>query len=140
VRVYVIDTGLLTGHAEFSGRASNVYDAFGGNGQDCNGHGTHVGGTVGGETYGVAKDALLRGVRVFQCSGGSANSTIIAGIDWVRANHIKPAVANLSLGGGFSSATNTAVTNLANAGVFVAVAAGNDNQDACTKSPASAPR
>jgi subtilisin family serine protease len=139
VRVYVIDTGILTGHSEFGGRASNVYDGFGGNGQDCNGHGTHVAGTVGGAVYGVAKGALLRGVRVFQCSGGSSNSTIIAGIDWVRSNHIKPAVANLSLGGGYSSATNTAVTNLANAGVFVAVAAGNDNQNACNVSPASAP-
>jgi subtilisin family serine protease len=138
VRVYIIDTGLRTAHAEFSGRASNVYDAFGGNGQDCNGHGTHVGGTVGGETYGVAKDALLRGVRVFQCSGGSANSTIIGGVDWVTANHIKPAAANLSLGGGFSQATNDAVTRLAGAGVFVAVAAGNDNRNACDVSPASA--
>ena len=139
VRVYVIDTGLLTAHAEFSGRASNVYDGVGGRGQDCNGHGTHVGGTIGGETFGVAKDALLRGVRVFSCSGGSANSTIIAGIDWVTANHVKPAVANLSLGGGYSQATNDAVTRLSNAGVFVAVAAGNENQDACDASPASAP-
>ena len=139
VRVYVIDTGILTGHSQFGGRASNVYDGFGGNGQDCNGHGTHVSGTVGGSTYGVAKNALLRGVRVFQCSGSSSNSTIIAGIDWVAANHIKPAVANLSLGGGFSQATNDAVTRLSNAGVFVAVAAGNENQDACNVSPASAP-
>ena len=82
---------------------------------------------------------MLRGVRVFTCSGSSANSIILAGIDWVRANHIKPAVANLSLGGGYSSATNTAVTNLANAGVFVAVAAGNSNADACNSSPSSAP-
>jgi subtilisin family serine protease len=140
VRAYIIDTGILTGHGEFSsGRASNVYDGFGGNGQDCNGHGTHVAGTVGGRTYGVAKGALLRGVRVFQCSGSSSNSTIIAGIDWVTANHVKPAVANLSLGGGYSQATNDAVTRLANAGVFVAVAAGNENQNACNVSPASAP-
>ncbi len=139
VRVYIIDSGIRTAHAEFSGRASNPFDATGGNGQDCNGHGTHVAGTVGGETYGVAKDALLRGVRVFGCSGGSPNSTIIAGIDWVAANHIKPAVANLSLGGGFSQSTNDAVTRLANAGVFVAVAAGNENQNACNVSPASAP-
>jgi subtilisin family serine protease len=139
VRVYIIDTGILTGHNEFGGRAANVYDGFGGNGQDCNGHGTHVAGTVGGARYGVAKGAQLRGVRVFQCSGGSSNSTIIAGIDWVTANHIKPAVANLSLGGGYSQATNDAVTRLASAGVFVAVAAGNENQNACNRSPASAP-
>ena len=139
VRAYIIDTGILTAHTEFGGRASNVYDGFGGNGQDCNGHGTHVAGTVGGAAYGVAKAALLRGVRVFQCSGGSSNSTIIAGIDWVTGNHIKPAVANLSLGGGFSQATNDAVTRLANAGVFVAVAAGNSNANACNTSPASAP-
>lgn len=138
VRVYVIDTGILTGHTEFGGRASNVYDAFGGNGQDCNGHGTHVSGTVGGAKYGIAKSVMLRGVRVFQCSGSSATSTIIAGIDWVRLNHIKPAVANLSLGGGYSSSMNTAVVNLANSGVFVAVAAGNSNADACNTSPASA--
>ena len=139
VRAYIIDTGILTSHTQFGTRASNVYDGFGGNGQDCNGHGTHVAGTVGGSTYGVAKGALLRGVRVFQCSGSSSNSTIIAGIDWVTANHIKPAVANLSLGGGFSQATNDAVTRLANRGVFVAVAAGNENQNACNVSPASAP-
>ena len=139
VRAYIIDTGILTGHSQFGGRASNVYDGFGGNGQDCNGHGTHVAGTVGGSTYGVAKGAMLRGVRVFQCSGSSSNSTIIAGIDWVTGNHVKPAVANLSLGGGFSQATNDAVTRLANAGVFVAVAAGNSNQNACNFSPASAP-
>jgi subtilisin family serine protease len=139
VRAYIIDSGILTGHTQFGGRASNVYDGFGGNGQDCNGHGTHVAGTVGGSTYGVAKNVMLRGVRVFQCSGGSANSVIIAGIDWVTANHIKPAVANLSLGGGYSQATNDAVTRLANTGVFVAVAAGNENQNACNVSPASAP-
>jgi subtilisin family serine protease len=139
VRAYIIDTGILTAHNEFGGRASNVYDGFGGNGQDCNGHGTHVAGTVGGAAYGVAKAALLRGVRVFQCSGGSSNSTIIAGIDWVTRNHVKPAVANLSLGGGFSQATNDAVTRLVNAGVFVAVAAGNSNANACNTSPASAP-
>jgi subtilisin family serine protease len=139
VRAYIIDTGILTGHTQFGSRASNVYDGFGGNGQDCNGHGTHVAGTVGGSTYGVAKGALLRGVRVFQCSGSSSNSTIIAGIDWVTGNHIKPAVANLSLGGGYSQATNDAVTRLANAGVYVAVAAGNSNLNACNTSPASAP-
>ena len=138
VRAYIIDTGIRTAHTQFGGRASAVYDAFGGNGQDCHGHGTHVAGTVGGSTYGVAKSALLRAVRVLNCSGSGSTSGIIAGIDWVRTNHIKPAVANMSLGGGFSSSLNTATNNLANAGVFVAVAAGNSNANACNFSPASA--
>lgn len=133
VRVYIIDTGIRTTHAQFGGRASSVYG-----GSDCNGHGTHVAGTVGGSTYGVAKGALLRGVRVLNCAGSGTWSGIIAGMDWVRVNHIKPAVANMSLGGGFSSSVNTAVNNLSNAGVFVAVAAGNSNASACSFSPASA--
>jgi subtilisin family serine protease len=138
VRAYIIDTGIRTSHTQFGGRASNVFDAFGGNGQDCNGHGTHVAGTVGGSTYGVAKSALLRGVRVLNCSGSGSNSGVIAGVDWVRNNRINPAVANMSLGGGASSALDTAVNNLANSGVAIAVAAGNSNTDACTQSPARA--
>lgn len=138
VRAYVIDTGIYTSHADFGGRASAVYDAFGGNGQDCNGHGTHVAGTIGGATYGIAKAALLRAVRVLDCAGNGSTSGIIAGIDWVRLNALKPAVANMSLGGGYSSSLNTAATNLANSGVFLAVAAGNENQNACNVSPASA--
>jgi subtilisin family serine protease len=138
VRVYVIDTGIRTTHTQFGGRASNVFDAFGGNGSDCNGHGTHVSGTVGGSTYGVAKSALLRGVRVLNCSGSGSTSGVIAGVDWVTSNHINPAVANMSLGGGASSALDTAVTNLSNSGVPVAVAAGNSNTNACTQSPARA--
>ena len=139
VRAYIIDTGLQSNHPQFGSRASNVYNAISGeSSSDCNGHGTHVGGTVGATTYGVAKNALLRGVKVLSCSGSGSNSGVVAGIDWVRVNHIKPAVANMSLGGGFSSATNTAVNNLASAGVFTAVAAGNSNADACNTSPASA--
>ena len=144
VRAYIIDTGVRATHSEFRNadgttRAQNNYNATGdGNASDCNGHGSHVAGTVGGKTYGVAKAVLIRAVKVFTCSGGSANSIIIAGVDWVTANHIKPAVANLSLGGGASQATDDAVNRLSNAGVFVAVAAGNENVDACTRSPARA--
>ena len=138
VRAYVIDTGIRTTHTQFGGRASNVFDAFGGSGADCNGHGTHVSGTIGGSTYGVAKSALLRGVRVLDCNGSGSNSGVIAGVDWVTNNHINPAVANMSLGGGASSALDTAVNNLANSGVPIAVAAGNSNTDACTQSPARA--
>jgi subtilisin family serine protease len=138
VRAYIIDTGIYTAHSQFGGRASNVYDAFGGNGQDCHGHGTHVAGTVGGSSYGIARSAMLRGVRVLNCSGSGSTSGIIAAVDWVRVNGIKPAVANMSLGGGYSSSLNTAVNNLHNSGIFVAVAAGNENQNACNVSPASA--
>jgi subtilisin family serine protease len=133
VRAYIIDTGVRPSHAQFGGRASTVYGA-----NDCNGHGTHVAGTIGGSTYGVAKGALIRGVQVLNCAGSGSWSGIIAGMDWVRVNHIKPAVANMSLGGGFSSSVNTAANNLSNAGVFVAVAAGNSNANSCNFSPASA--
>jgi subtilisin family serine protease len=138
VYAYIIDTGIRTAHNEFEGRAANVYDAFGGNGQDCNGHGTHVAGTVGGKIYGVAKKARLRGLRVLDCNGSGSTSGIISAIDWLRTNHAKPAIANMSLGGGFSSSLNTSVNNLSNAGVFVAVAAGNSNANSCNYSPASA--
>jgi subtilisin family serine protease len=138
VTAYVIDTGLRPTHADFGGRAANVYDALGGNGADCNGHGTHVAGTIGGTTYGVAKAVQLRGVRVLNCSGSGSTSGIIRALDWVRANAVKPAVANMSLGGGRSTSLNTAANNLANSGVFLAVAAGNESQNACNVSPASA--
>ncbi len=139
VAAYVIDTGISTGHPNFGGRAKNVYDAFGGNGQDCNGHGTHVAGTIGSKTFGVAKQVTLLGVRVLDCAGSGSNSGVIAGVDWVRARASKPAVANISLGGGYSSALNTAVSALASSGVSVAVAAGNDyGANACNYSPASA--
>ena len=133
VRVYIIDTGIRASHTQFGGRASTVYGAA-----DCHGHGTHVAGTVGGSTYGVAKGVMLRAVQVLNCQGSGSTSGIIAGMDWVRVNHIKPAVANMSLGGGFSSSLNTAANNLSNAGVFVAVAAGNSNANACNYSPSSA--
>jgi subtilisin family serine protease len=139
VNVYVIDTGIETSHWDFGGRAWVGYDAFGGNGQDCHGHGTHVAGTVGGASYGVAKSVGLISVRVFDCAGDGTWSTVIAGIDWVRYYHTKPAVANLSLSGGAYQAADDAVENLVAAGVTVAVAAGNWGDDACYYSPARAP-
>jgi subtilisin family serine protease len=139
VYAYVLDTGIQTSHPQFGTRAAVAYDALGGNGQDCNGHGTHVAGTIGSTTYGVAKGVYLRSVRVLDCAGSGATSGIIAAVDWVRLNRTDPAVANLSIGGGLSTAMNTAVTNLANSGVFVAVAAGNSNANACSYSPSAAP-
>jgi subtilisin family serine protease len=138
VNAYIIDTGIRRTHADFGGRAFVGYDAIGDgqNTNDCNGHGTHVAGTVGGSTYGVAKSVRLYAVRVLNCSGSGSNSGVIAGVDWVKNNHVKPAVANMSLGGGASSALDTAVNNAIAAGVSFAVAAGNDNVDACNSSPA----
>lgn len=136
VRAYIIDSGINPDHTNFGGRAQIAYDATGGNGRDCNGHGTHTAGTVGSATYGVAKGVLIRAVRVGTCGSSLLTSDIVEGIDWVRTNHVKPAVANLSLGGGISSALDTATQNLINAGVFVAVAAGNSNINACNASPA----
>ncbi|HEX6558921.1 MAG TPA: S8 family peptidase [Longimicrobiales bacterium] len=138
VYAYVIDTGIQTSHPDFGGRAAAVYDAFGGNGQDCHGHGTHVAGTIGGSAYGLARGVRLRAVRVLNCSGSGSTSGIISAIDWVRTHASKPAVANMSLGGGYSSTLNTATNNLANAGIFIAVAAGNSNANACNSSPSSA--
>lgn len=139
VKAYIIDTGIRFSHSEFGGRAISGYDAIdGGSADDCNGHGTHVSGTVGGSTYGVAKGVQLIGVRVLNCSGSGTNAQVIAGIDWVTGNHGvgQPAVANMSLGGGASSALDTAVNNSINDGVSYAIAAGNSNANACNYSPA----
>ena len=138
VTAYILDTGIVPGHPDFGGRAAVAYDALGGNGIDCHGHGTHVAGTIGGNTYGVAKGVQLRGVRVLGCTGSGSTSGIINALNWVRVNGTRPAVANMSLGGGRSTSLNTAANNLANSGVFLAVAAGNENQNACNVSPASA--
>jgi subtilisin family serine protease len=138
VHAYVVDTGVRGTHQEFSGRMGNGAD-FVGDGQgtnDCNGHGTHVAGTTGGTTYGVAKQVTIHPVRVLNCQGSGTNSGVIAGVDWVRANRVSPAVANMSLGGGASSALDSAVNNSINAGVSYAIAAGNSNANACNYSPA----
>jgi aqualysin 1 len=136
VRVYIIDTGIRYSHNDFGGRAFFGYDSFGGNGSDCNGHGTHVAGTAGGSTHGVAKSVRLISVRVLNCSGSGTISGVIAGVNWVTNNRIRPAVANMSLGGGASTSLDNAVNNSISAGVTYAVAAGNSNANACNYSPA----
>jgi subtilisin family serine protease len=135
---YIIDTGIDAGHPDFTGRAQIAFDATGGDGVDCNGHGTHVAGTIGGATWGVAKNVALRGVRVLDCGGSGTWEAVIAGMDWVAANHAPSAVANMSLGGGFNQSVNDAATRLADSGVFTGIAAGNSSTDACSFSPASA--
>src|SRR5690606_16046679 len=138
VHAYVIDTGIRASHNDFGGRVGSGYSAIndGRGSNDCNGHGTHVAGTVGGAVWGAAKQVRLYPVRVLGCNGSGTNSGVIAGMDWVASNHTKPAVANMSLGGGASTATDQAVTRMRNAGVTVVVAAGNDNANACNYSPA----
>ncbi|HYH99051.1 Ig-like domain-containing protein [Hyalangium sp.] len=141
VNAYVLDTGIRITHAEFGGRAlhafSSVNDGNGAN--DCHGHGTHVAGTIGGTTYGVAKGVTLHAVRVVDCAGQGAASGLIAGVDWVTAHHVKPAVANMSLGGPPTQALDDAITASINAGVPYAVAAGNESTSACFRSPARTP-
>lgn len=143
--IYIVDTGMRKSHSEFTGRVGNGQNfvssgfLFGStdpaNTEDCNGHGSHVAGTTAGTTWGVAKGATLHPVRVLDCNGSGSNSGVIAGIDWVAGNHIKPAVANMSLGGANSDALDIAVRAAINAGVTFVVAAGNDNVDACSGSP-----
>lgn len=137
VSAYVIDTGVAVSHNDFGGRAQNGYDFVDNDSvaNDCNGHGTHVAGTIGSNTWGVAKGATIVGVRVLNCQGSGSNSDVIAGVDWVRQNAVKPAVANMSLGGGSSTALDNAVNNAINSGVAFVVAAGNSNSDACVGSP-----
>ena len=146
VNAYIIDTGIRFDHVDFAGRASTGYDAvtLGGTALDCQGHGTHVAGTVGGLTWGIAKTVNLKAVRVLDCNGSGTNAAVAAGMDWVAANHVKPAVANMSLGGGASTAIDAATNGMINAGVTVVVAAGNGNflgiaQNACNYSPARVP-
>jgi len=138
VRSYILDTGILPGHVEFTGRLAAGFTAIndGRGTSDCNGHGTHVAGTVGGTVYGVAKSTTLIPVRVLDCRGSGTTSGVIAGVDWVADNHVKPAVANMSLGGGASSALDAAVAGAVSQGVTFVVAAGNSNANACNYSPA----
>ena len=144
VKVYVVDTGLRTTHGEFTGRvgAGAFWDFGDGTGvQDCNGHGTHVAGTVGGTTYGVAKGVTIIPVKVLSCDGSGSDSSVIAGIDWVITNHPTgtPAVANMSLGGEPSDVLDSAVQAMIDDGITVVIAAGNEAQPTCSVSPARVP-
>ncbi|MGA0830647.1 MAG: S8 family serine peptidase, partial [Nitriliruptoraceae bacterium] len=142
VLVYVVDTGVRADHADLGGRVGDGFDALGEGlaGADCNGHGTHVAGTVAGELHGVAKDAVVVPVRVLGCDGGGYASSVIAGLNWIVANHPGgPGVVNLSLGGPANAAVDQAVADATARGLVVVAAAGNAAVDACTVSPARAP-
>ena len=139
VDMYIVDTGILTTHNEFSGRMAGGFSSIGGNTSDyddCNGHGTHVAGTAGGTTYGVAKNVNLYAVRVLDCNGSGSDAGVISGVEWLTNNASGPSVANLSLGGTPSNALDTAVQNSIAAGITFVVASGNENTDACGSSPA----
>ncbi|MEV6595536.1 S8 family peptidase [Actinoplanes sp. NPDC051346] len=145
VHAYIVDTGIRTTHRDFGGRATSGFDAVdGGTADDCHGHGTHVAGTVGGTSYGVAKSVQLVAVRVLNCQGSGTTAQVVAGIDWVTANAQKPAVANMSLGGSADTALDNAVSRSIASGVSYSIAAGNGflglfALDACTQSPARVP-
>jgi subtilisin family serine protease len=142
VHIYILDTGIRTTHNDFGGRAVHGRDTVSNDNDatDCHGHGTHVAGTAGGTAYGVAKGATLVAVRVLNCAGSGTTTQIVSGINWVTANAIKPAVANMSLGGpGNDTAINNAVANSITSGVTYAIAAGNSSSNACNFSPARVP-
>ncbi|HUW88095.1 MAG TPA: S8 family peptidase [Candidatus Paceibacterota bacterium] len=140
VRAYVVDTGVLSTHTDFGGRVTSGYSAINdvvNTTDDCNGHGTHVAGTLAGTTYGVAKEATIVPVRVLDCQGSGSTAGVVAGLDWVAGDHTSgPAVANMSLGGRPSRALDAAVVRVFQDGVTVVVAAGNAHTNACTASPA----
>ncbi|GAA2425168.1 hypothetical protein GCM10010405_04660 [Streptomyces macrosporus] len=141
VTAYIVDSGINIAHRDFEGRASYGWNFVDGTrtASDCHGHGTHVAGTVGGETHGVAKDVKLVAVKVLNCENSGSTEGVLAGYDWVVKNAVKPAVANVSIGGAASAAKDAAVKKMIEAGITVAVSAGNKGVDACTQSPAREP-
>lgn len=141
VHAYVIDTGIRGSHVDFGGSVGAGFDAIDGAlpADDCNGHGTHLAGTIGGQQHGVAKDVQLVPVRVLNCSGSGSSAQVIAGVDWTTANAVRPAVANLGVGGNASAALDAAVTNSINSGITYAVPSGASASNACSFSPARVP-
>lgn len=141
VNAYIVDSGIRMGHDEFGGRAESGHDFVDDDAtaEDCHGHGTHIAGTVGGRTYGVAKAVDLVAVRVLNCENRGTTADVLAGYDWVAKNAVAPAVANVSIGGSVSDAKDAAVKGMVDAGVTVAVSAGNSGGDACDQSPAREP-
>ncbi|MCW2640704.1 MAG: peptidase in kexin sedolisin [Dactylosporangium sp.] len=140
VNAYIIDSGIRVTHGDFGGRATFALNAIGdGIDTDCNGHGTHVAGTVGGSSFGLAKKVRLFAVKVVDCNGGGDVASLVNGINFVTRNAVKPAVANMSLGGGASATVDRAVNASIASGVTYAIAAGNENQNACNTSPARVP-
>ncbi|NUT96979.1 MAG: S8 family peptidase [Saccharothrix sp.] len=135
VHAYIIDTGITPSHPDFGGRASFDYNAIDSNNTDCNGHGTHVAGTVGSNTYGVAKGVRLHGVKMMNCSGSTTTSAAIAAVNWVTANAQKPAVANTSWNYPANSSLETAIRNMISSGVFLATSAGNTGGNSCDRLP-----
>lgn len=142
IHVYVLDTGVRSTHHEFTGRLGDGFDSVGdGLGtEDCQGHGTHVAGSIGGTVFGVAKGVTLHPVRVLSCEGEGTGEQVLAGMDWIVENHVSPAVVNMSLGGEAEQSIDDAVAQAVAAGIVYVVAAGNDSVDACTESPARAPQ
>ncbi|MEM9461019.1 MAG: S8 family serine peptidase [Myxococcota bacterium] len=141
VHAYIVDTGIRSTHSQFTGRIGNGFTSIndGRGTEDCNNHGTHVAGTVGGSTFGVATNVTLHPVRVLGCNGSGSTSGILNSLSWIENNAQSPAVVNMSLGGGASPTLDNAINDLVNAGITVVVAAGNENQNACNVSPARAP-
>ena len=135
VHAYIIDSGVDPGHPNFGGRATQDFNSAGGQNIDCNGHGTHVAGTIGSTSYGLVKNIRLHGVKWLNCSGGGTNSGAVSAVNWVTANHVKPAVANASWNMTYSSTLATALTNMMNAGVFLAASAGNTGGNSCDRLP-----
>ncbi|WP_033439849.1 S8 family peptidase [Saccharothrix sp. NRRL B-16314] len=135
VHAYIIDTGITPGHVDYGGRATFDYNAYDTNNTDCHGHGTHVAGTIGSNTYGIAKGVRLHGVKMMSCSGGATTTSAINAINWVTANHTKPAVANTSWNFTASASLETAIRNMISTGVFLATSAGNTGGNSCDRLP-----